>query len=106
MIEYKLYTSVIDKIINPEVDFKQLEKNIIYIDFDFEKNHLIVNNKHYRVESDAEFTHKTLKTKIKAHDGLRGLQKFILSSSRPDDVFNGHTWAWLMKVQTYCKAVI
>lgn len=63
-----------------------------------------INDKSFKVDSDTEYVHKILKTKIKAYNGIKGLVKFIIQSSDIDSVFNNRCYLTLLKIYNTVKA--
>ena len=102
---YNIKPSIINKIVNKNIDFDTLENEPLNISWDVEKNLLIINNKKIKVIDDNEFTYKLQKTQIKAKNGIKGLVKFLIQSSDFESPFNNHTYMILLKAYKDIKAV-
>ena len=104
-LNFNLKTTYLNKLINKDINFNQLEKNDIKVSWNIEKSILNINDKSFKVEPDEKYVYKTLKTKIKAYNGIKGLVKFIIQSSDFDSVFNNDCYLILLKIYNTVKAI-
>lgn len=104
-LNFNLKATYFNKLMNKDIDFNQLEKNDIKVSWNIEKSILNINDKSFKVEPDDKYVHKTLKTKIKAYNGIKGLIKFIIQSSDFDSVFNNDCYLTLLKIYNTVKSI-
>lgn len=103
-LNFNLKAGYFTKLMNKDINFNQLENKALKITWDIYKSILNINEKSFKVDSDTEYVHKILKTKIKAYNGIKGLVKFIIQSSDIDSVFNNSCYLTLLKIYNTVKA--